>query len=258
MPDYLAFDPHPRAPVPLPPALACDSQFHVFGPREQYPVRPDAAYEMPSATWQVAQKLHATLGIGRGVIVQATTYGADHAVVLDALEGLNAGGPRRYMACANAVVLTERDDAYIQKLHDAGVRGARLTRGSLGIRLSAAGQERIFARVKELGWYLKVQPEPTGIAGQLPAIESLDMPVLIDHMGRADPARDAARLAELRPQEQRYWRLVAERKGAIDARMQELRWLLEELRVSFFAQELRTPQPVSVKRLDKLWAQIKS
>ncbi|MFZ1498471.1 MAG: ATP-dependent RNA helicase HrpA [Giesbergeria sp.] len=73
---------------------------------------------------------------------------------------------------------------------------------------------------------------------------------------RADPARDGAKLAELRPQEQRYWRLVAERKGAVDARMQELRWLLEELRVSFFAQELRTPQPVSVKRLDKLWAQI--
>jgi ATP-dependent helicase HrpA len=73
---------------------------------------------------------------------------------------------------------------------------------------------------------------------------------------RADPARDAARLAELRPLEQRYWRLVAERKGAVDDRMQEFRWLLEELRVSFFAQELRTPQPVSVKRLDKAWVQL--
>jgi ATP-dependent helicase HrpA len=73
---------------------------------------------------------------------------------------------------------------------------------------------------------------------------------------RADPARDATRLAELRPQEQRYWRLVAERKGVSDERMQEFRWLLEELRVSFFAQELRTPQPVSVKRLDKAWAQL--
>ncbi|MCW5655906.1 ATP-dependent RNA helicase HrpA [Hydrogenophaga sp.] len=73
---------------------------------------------------------------------------------------------------------------------------------------------------------------------------------------RADPARDAARLAELRPQEQRFWRLVAERKGVQDARLQELRWLLEELRVSFFAQELRTPQPVSLKRLDKAWAQL--
>ncbi len=73
---------------------------------------------------------------------------------------------------------------------------------------------------------------------------------------RADPARDASRLAELKPQEQRYWRLVAERKGATDERMLEFRWLLEELRVSFFAQELRTPQPVSLKRLDKAWLQI--
>jgi ATP-dependent helicase HrpA len=75
---------------------------------------------------------------------------------------------------------------------------------------------------------------------------------------RADPARDAARLTELRPLEQRYWRLVAERKGTVDERMQEFRWLMEELRVSFFAQELRTPQPVSVKRLDKAWAQLSS
>lgn len=73
---------------------------------------------------------------------------------------------------------------------------------------------------------------------------------------RADIARDAARLAELRPHEQRYWRLVADRKGQIDARMQEYRWMLEELRVGFFAQELRTPYPVSVKRLDKVWAQL--
>jgi ATP-dependent helicase HrpA len=73
---------------------------------------------------------------------------------------------------------------------------------------------------------------------------------------RADPARDATRTAELRPQEQRFYRLLAERKGVLDTRLAELRWLLEELRVSFFAQELRTPQPVSTKRLDKVWAQI--
>jgi ATP-dependent helicase HrpA len=73
---------------------------------------------------------------------------------------------------------------------------------------------------------------------------------------RADPARDALRLSELRPQEQRFIRLLAERKGVLDVRLAELRWLLEELRVSFFAQELRTPQPVSIKRLDKVWAQL--
>lgn len=75
---------------------------------------------------------------------------------------------------------------------------------------------------------------------------------------RADPARDAQRLAELRPLEQRYVRRLAERKGVADARLDEFRWLLEELRVSFFAQELRTPQPVSVKRLEKAWTQMES
>jgi ATP-dependent helicase HrpA len=73
---------------------------------------------------------------------------------------------------------------------------------------------------------------------------------------RGDPARDAQRLAELRPLEQRWSRRVAELKGAPDARLDEYRWLLEELRISFFAQELKTPQPVSTKRLDKVWAQM--
>jgi ATP-dependent helicase HrpA len=73
---------------------------------------------------------------------------------------------------------------------------------------------------------------------------------------RSDPARDVQRLAELRPIEQRYWRHLAERKGVQDTRLEEFRWLIEELRVSLFAQELRTPQPVSAKRLEKVWAQM--
>jgi ATP-dependent helicase HrpA len=75
---------------------------------------------------------------------------------------------------------------------------------------------------------------------------------------KADPARDAVRLAELRPLEQRWLRRLNELKGTTDARLDEYRWLLEELRVSFFAQELRTPQPVSAKRLDRAWAQLVS
>ncbi len=75
---------------------------------------------------------------------------------------------------------------------------------------------------------------------------------------RADPARDATRLAELRPLQQRWQRKLADLRGAPHARLDEYRWLLEELRVSLFAQELRTPQPVSVKRLDKAWSQIET
>jgi ATP-dependent helicase HrpA len=73
---------------------------------------------------------------------------------------------------------------------------------------------------------------------------------------RTDPSRDAMRLAELRPLEQRWLRRLVELKGSQHARLDEYRWLLEELRVSLFAQELRTPQPVSVKRLDKAWQQM--
>ncbi len=39
--------------------------------------------------------------------------------------------------------------------------------------------------------------------------------------------------------------------------LQDYRWLIEELRVSLFAQELKTPFPVSVKRLDKAWEELK-
>jgi ATP-dependent helicase HrpA len=73
---------------------------------------------------------------------------------------------------------------------------------------------------------------------------------------KADPARDAARMAEARGAEARWSKRVAELKGRRDARLDEYRWLLEELRVSLFAQELRTPQPVSSKRLDKAWQQL--
>lgn len=184
MPDYLPFHSHPTAPRRLPPPRSCDSQFHVFGPPEQYPVRPGAAYEMPSAAIDVALRLHRTLGIERGVIVQATTYGADHQVVLD---GLAAAGPG-YRGCANAAVLLERDDAYLARLHDAGVRGARFTRQALGIVMAPADYRRAIARIRELGWYAKFQPEPDGIMSQVALFDGLDIPVLIDHMGRADPS----------------------------------------------------------------------
>jgi ATP-dependent helicase HrpA len=70
---------------------------------------------------------------------------------------------------------------------------------------------------------------------------------------RADPARDARQAAELQPLAQQYQRALSQRGGVFDPRLSEFRWLLEELRISLFAQELRTPMPVSVKRLHKVW-----
>jgi ATP-dependent helicase HrpA len=74
----------------------------------------------------------------------------------------------------------------------------------------------------------------------------------------ADPERDqrhAGNIAELWGRyEERAAKLA--RAGAFDPRLEDFRWRIEELRVSLFAQELKTPHPVSYKRLDKLWSHI--
>jgi len=72
---------------------------------------------------------------------------------------------------------------------------------------------------------------------------------------RADPQRDARLATELAPLHAQWQREQQKqaRSGEPDARLEQFRWLLEELRVQLFAQELKTPVPVSVKRLTKMW-----
>ncbi|KAA0888458.1 ATP-dependent RNA helicase HrpA [Pusillimonas sp. ANT_WB101] len=70
---------------------------------------------------------------------------------------------------------------------------------------------------------------------------------------RGDPARDARLVADMAPLLAQYQRARSALKGARDGQLDDFRWLLEELRVALFAQELRTPMPVSVKRLQKAW-----
>ncbi|MBX9810900.1 MAG: ATP-dependent RNA helicase HrpA [Burkholderiales bacterium] len=71
-----------------------------------------------------------------------------------------------------------------------------------------------------------------------------------------DPQRDAKHAHNIAGLWKRYEeRLDRQREagGAVDPRLEAFRWHLEELRVSLFAQELKTPYPVSCKRLDKIW-----
>ncbi|MHC1479689.1 ATP-dependent RNA helicase HrpA [Frateuria aurantia] len=64
---------------------------------------------------------------------------------------------------------------------------------------------------------------------------------------RQDPGRDGPRMLQVTP----YWRDYLKRLASGDDRLDELRWLIEEWRVSLFAQELKTAEPVSAKRLAK-------
>ena len=70
-----------------------------------------------------------------------------------------------------------------------------------------------------------------------------------------DATRDARLMADwqglAKSWEREYQQM--RKSGSRDVFLEEFRWLLEELRVALFAQELRTPSPVSVKRLQKMW-----
>jgi ATP-dependent helicase HrpA len=74
-----------------------------------------------------------------------------------------------------------------------------------------------------------------------------------------NPARDDQHRSAIHALWDHYeQRLARHRKAGIDdPQLHEYRWLLEELRVSLFAQELRTPYPVSYKRLEKHWSQVR-
>jgi ATP-dependent helicase HrpA len=73
---------------------------------------------------------------------------------------------------------------------------------------------------------------------------------------RSDPARDTRLMADwqaLGKPWERERNAMLKSGQAGDAFLDEFRWLLEELRVALFAQELKTSSPVSVKRLQKMW-----
>ncbi len=71
-----------------------------------------------------------------------------------------------------------------------------------------------------------------------------------------NPARDAAREADIQELEQ-MWQEKTDsliKQGLpVSDDLAAFKWMIEELRVSLFAQELKTPYPVSVKRLLKEW-----
>ncbi len=68
-----------------------------------------------------------------------------------------------------------------------------------------------------------------------------------------DTNRDAKLLAELNPFWKKYWDRVKLGKDKTTPERDDFRWMLEEFRISLFAQPLKTLYPVSAKRLDEAW-----
>jgi ATP-dependent helicase HrpA len=75
---------------------------------------------------------------------------------------------------------------------------------------------------------------------------------------RSNPARDAQCMAQMQPLIQAWQKLRQAQKNSTDPRLEEFAWMLQELRVSLYAQELKTPVIVSVKRLEKMLATLRA
>ena len=73
----------------------------------------------------------------------------------------------------------------------------------------------------------------------------------------SNPDRDGKNAASVGLIWQNWEALVDKQNKAdkLSPKVMAFRWLIEELRVSLFAQELKTPFPVSIKRLEKLWSE---
>ena len=71
----------------------------------------------------------------------------------------------------------------------------------------------------------------------------------------ANPDRDARHAAQVAAWFGRYRERLErdQAAGRVTPGLEDFRWLLEELKVSLFAQELRTPTPVSFKRVERAW-----
>ena len=102
----------------------------------------------------------------------------------------------------------------------------------------------------------------TGFATRTPWAQWPRLPIYLKAMTlrlekySSNPARDAAREADIQELEQMWQEktdgLVKQGLPVSDD-LAAFKWMIEELRVSLFAQELKTPYPVSVKRLMKVW-----
>ncbi|MBO1074531.1 amidohydrolase family protein [Roseomonas marmotae] len=203
MPDQHQAAPHLTGFVP--PRHACDAHCHVFGPGERFPYAASRRYTPEDKPKEVLAALHDRLGLERAVLVQASCHGTDNRAMMDALRS----DPARYRGVA--MIDDETPDAELMAMHEAGVRGIRFNFiKSLGGGPGLDVVHRAAGRVRGMGWHVVLHLQGDGVREMEETIRALRMPVVIDHMGRVDPAQGVegasfrALLALLR-EDERIW-----------------------------------------------------
>ena len=178
VPDIPGPDPAPRNPSFKAPPLTCDAHCHIFGPVDRYPYAEGRPYTPPEAPLPAFRATHARIGVERAVIVNATPYGRDNTVILDAIA--QSGG--RYRGIGN--VDDRMTDRELEALAAGGLDGCRFTFLSrLGGRPDMSAFDRIVTRIAPLGWHVDLYLPAAHLDELAPRLEALPVPYVIDHMG---------------------------------------------------------------------------
>jgi predicted TIM-barrel fold metal-dependent hydrolase len=172
-------DPRPRRPRHTLPAGATDCHCHVFEDRARYPLSPDRSYTPPLCPLEDYLALCATLGIERTVQVNASPYGHDNSVTLDAIARLGAQRARGV-----AGLSPEASEKEIERLHAGGMRGVRLSTSVKGY----GGPERLATlgrKIRAFGWHVQLHVERSQeLAALEPELRRHPTSLVFDHLGR--------------------------------------------------------------------------
>jgi len=174
-------DPQPRKPRFALPSSSCDSHFHVFGPHAVFPFAPNRPFTPHDAPKEALLRLHEVLGFERGVFVQSTCHGSDHAVMLDLLAATSG----RYRGVALLTPATTPEE--VKRLDAAGVCGVRLHFVShLGPYPARDDVRAVMRLVEPYGWHIEVHVYGKDLLANLDFIAAIKARVVIDHIGRVD------------------------------------------------------------------------
>lgn len=163
----------PAFPVP---AGATDTQNHIYLPG--HPAQP-GGIDLPlgDAGPDVYGEMMDWLGLERTVITQANAHMFDNTNLCAALE---AFGDR---ARGVAVITADTSRGELARLHDAGVRGARIMDFSGGA-MPLARMSEVMDVASDMGWVLAVQFDGSRILEHLSLLKSIPGQFIIDHHGK--------------------------------------------------------------------------
>lgn len=172
-------DPMPQPPTFFMPAGAVDCHAHVFPDEQSFPYQVPRSYTPPPASLEAYKSLHRTLGIARGVLVQPSVYGEDNRAHANALVDLREQG---FDYKGVAVVGADVTDEELDRLDGLGFCGVRLNLLFKG-GIIWADVERLASRLAERNWHLQCLIDVSQFAHLEQRMQSLPVPVVIDHMG---------------------------------------------------------------------------